>query len=80
MKNQMLKRVNNFGVTWDNETEHERKAKWLRELRAEKDNFKQNDINITTEVINEKFNLGLLAQEITNIAWTYSKANGSYHK
>ena len=53
MKNEMLKRVNNFGVTWDNETEHERKAEWLRELRAEKDNFKQNDINITTEVINK---------------------------
>ena len=36
---------------WDNEKEHERNAKWLRELRAEKDNMKQRDINITTEMI-----------------------------
>ena len=27
---------------WDNEKEHEIKAKWLRELRTEKDNMKQN--------------------------------------
>ena len=54
MKNQMLTRVNNFGVTWDNEKEHERNAEWLRELRAENDNLKQNDINITTEMIKEK--------------------------
>ena len=33
----MLKRVNNFGVTWDNEKEHERNAEWFRELKAEKD-------------------------------------------
>ena len=32
---------------WD-EKEHERSAEWLRELRAEKDNIKQNDINKTT--------------------------------
>ena len=32
----------------DNEKEHERNAGWLRELRAEKDNIKQNDINKTT--------------------------------
>ena len=32
----------------DNEKEHERSTKWLRELRAEKDNIKQNDINKTT--------------------------------
>ena len=32
---------------WDNEKEHERNAEWLRELRAEKDNIKQNDINKT---------------------------------
>ena len=45
MKNQMLKRVNNF------EKEHERNAEWLR---AGKDNMKQNDINITTEMIKEQ--------------------------
>ena len=39
---------------WDNEKEHERNAEWLRELRAEKDNMKQNDINITTEIIKEQ--------------------------
>ena len=33
---------------WDNEKEHERSAEWLRELRAEKGNIKQNDINKTT--------------------------------
>ena len=27
----------------DNEKEHETSAEWLRELRAEKDNIKQND-------------------------------------
>ena len=46
-ENQMLKSVNNFGVTWDNEKEHQRNAEWLRELRSEKDKMKQNDINIT---------------------------------
>ena len=35
---------------WVNEKEHERNAEWLRELRAEKDNMKQNDINITEEI------------------------------
>ena len=39
---------------WDNEKEHERNAEWLRKLRAEKDNMKQNDINITTEMIKEQ--------------------------
>ena len=39
---------------WDNEKEHERNAEWLRELRAEKDNMKQNDISITTEMIKNK--------------------------
>ena len=39
---------------WDNEKEHERNAKWLRELRAEKDNMKQKDINITTEMIKDQ--------------------------
>ena len=52
-ENQMLKSVNNFGVTWDNEKEHERNAEWLRELRSEKDSMKQNDINITTEMISK---------------------------
>ena len=32
---------------WANEKEHERHAEWLRELRAEKHNIKQSDINIT---------------------------------
>ena len=52
----MLKRVNNFGLTqiWDNEKEHERNAEWLKELRAEKANIKQNDIIITTEMIKEQ--------------------------
>ena len=39
---------------WDNEIEHERNAKRLRELSAEKDKMKQNDINITTEMIKEQ--------------------------
>ena len=39
---------------WDNEKEHERNTEWLRELRAEKDNTKQNDINITIEIIKEQ--------------------------
>ena len=34
--------------------EHERNTEWLRELRAEKDNMKQNDINITTEMIKKQ--------------------------
>ena len=38
---------------WDNEKKHERNTECLRELRAEKDNMKQNDINITTEMIKE---------------------------
>ena len=38
---------------WENEIEHERNAEWLREFRAKKDNTKQDDINITTEVIKE---------------------------
>ena len=28
---------------WDNEKEHGRNAEWLKELRAEKNNMKQND-------------------------------------
>ena len=48
MKNQMLKRVNNFGVTWDNEKEHERNAEWLRELISEKDDKR------TTKMIKEQ--------------------------
>ena len=47
MKNQMLN-------IWDNEKEHERNSEWLRELRTEKDNMKQNDINITTGMIKEQ--------------------------
>ena len=40
--------------TWNNEKEHERNAEGLRELRAEKDNMKENGINITTEMIKEQ--------------------------
>ena len=36
---------------WDNEKEHERNAEWFR---AEKDDMKQKDINITTELIKEQ--------------------------
>ena len=39
---------------WDNEKEHERSAEWLRELRAEKANMKQKNINITTGIIKEQ--------------------------
>ena len=39
---------------WDNDKEHERNTEWLRELRAKKGNMKQNDINITTEMIKEQ--------------------------
>ena len=39
---------------WDNKKEHERNAEWLRELRTEKDNMTQNDINITTKMIKEQ--------------------------
>ena len=38
---------------WDNEKEHERSADCLREIRVEKDNMKQNGINITTEMIKD---------------------------
>ena len=55
----------------DNEKEHKRNAEWLRELRAEKDNMKQDDINITTVMIKKQVkkipNSGLLAVEINNI-------------
>ena len=39
---------------WDNEKKHARNAEWLRELRAEKDNMKQSDINMTTEMITKQ--------------------------
>ena len=39
---------------WDNEKKHERNAEWLRELRLEKDNMKQNDINITPQMIKQQ--------------------------
>ena len=38
----------------DNEKEQERNAERLRELRAGKDNMKQNDINITNEMIKKQ--------------------------
>ena len=53
----MLKRINNMRINsniWDNKKEHEINAEWLRELSAEKDNMKQNDINITTEMIKQQ--------------------------
>ena len=73
---------------WDNEKEHERNAEWFRELRAEKGNMKQNDINITTELIKEQVkkieletprtrqSSGQLAEEISNITGANSNANG----
>ena len=33
---------------WDNEKEDEGNAEWLRGLRVENDNMKQNDIDIAT--------------------------------
>ena len=42
---------------WDNEQEHKRNAEWLRELKAEKDNMKQNDINIAPEMIKEQIKI-----------------------
>ena len=39
---------------WDNEKENERNAEWLRGLRVEKDNMKQNDLNTTTKMIKEQ--------------------------
>ena len=39
---------------WDNEKEHERNAGWLIDLRAEKDNIKQSNINITTGMTKEQ--------------------------
>ena len=53
MKNQMMKRVNNFGVTYGI-MRKSMKEMQLRELRAEKDNMKQNDIDITNEMIKEQ--------------------------
>ena len=53
MKNQMLKQVHHFRVKQDNEKEHEINREWVRELRAEKDNMKSNDISIT-EMIKEQ--------------------------
>ena len=38
----------------DNEKEQERNAERIRELRAGKDNMKQNDINITNEMIKKQ--------------------------
>ena len=36
---------------WDDEKKHERNVECLSELRAKKGNMKQNDINITSELI-----------------------------
>ena len=38
---------------WDNKKKYERNAQWINKSRAEKDNMKQNDINIT-EMIKEQ--------------------------
>ena len=51
---------------WDNEKEHERNAEWLRELRAEKDNIKQNDITITTCIAKQMDNIISNREEILN--------------
>ena len=53
---------------WDNGKEHERNAEWLRNVRAEKDNMKRNDINITTGMIKEQ------VKKIPN--WKSPGANG----
>ena len=65
---------------WANEKEHERHAEWLRELRAEKHNIKQSDINITEmitkqikkkknelEKLRTRWSSGSLAEEINSI-------------
>ena len=77
----MVTRVNNFGVTYGIMRNNMKKnSEWLRELRAEKDNMKQNDINISTEMIKRtsqkdpklekpmtRWTSGLLAEEINII-------------
>ena len=51
----MLKRVNNFGVAYEIMRKNMKKCRMvLKELRAEKDHMKQNDINIATEMIKEQ--------------------------
>ena len=63
-----------------NEKEHERHAEWLRELRDEKHNIKQSDINITEmitkqikkkknelEKLRTRWSSGSLAEEINSI-------------
>ena len=42
-----------WSTIWDNKKEYERNAQWIRKSKAEKDNMKQNDINIT-EMIKEQ--------------------------
>ena len=55
MKKQMLKRVNNVGVIYAIIRKNMKvNAVWLRELRAEKDNMKQTDIEILTEMITKQ--------------------------
>ena len=51
----MLKRVNNVGVIYGIIRKNMKvNAVWLRELRAEKDNMKQTDIEILTEMITKQ--------------------------
>ena len=51
----MLKRVNNVGVIYAIIRKNMKvNAVWLRELRAEKDNMKQTDIEILTEMITKQ--------------------------
>ena len=55
MKKQMLTRVNNVGVIYGIIRKNMKvNAVWLRELRAEKDNMKQTDIEILTEMITKQ--------------------------
>ena len=39
---------------WVNEKKQKRNAEWVRELRSNKDNMKQNDISIATEMIKKQ--------------------------
>ena len=51
----MLTRVNNVGVIYGIIRKNMKvNAVWLRELRAEKDNMKQTDIEILTEIITKQ--------------------------
>lgn len=36
---------------WDSKVDHKKDAEWLRELQADKDDVKQDDIRITTDMV-----------------------------